>query len=386
MTHNTLPPPPLRNPAASRPVATGGASALPVASFQSLPLAALQAWLAPRMPDMAGTLSAQKIDGGQSNPTWILRSAQAPQRAWVLRAKPAPAVTLMPSAHAIEREYQVLAALQGSGVPVPRVRALCEDESVLGVAFYLMDFVEGRVLRDVTLPAVPRGERAAYFKAMNDTLVALHLTPWRSIGLQDFGRLDGYFSRMIHRWSKQYRASTSAPSTAMERLMDWLPAHLPPDADAGEPTCISHGDFRLENLIFHPTEARVVAVLDWELSTLGHPLADLSYSCMSWHLPPGLLRGLDTLDLPALGLPTQRSQVQRYCAATGRDFAALQAHWPFYLAFNLFRLAAILQGIAHRHQQGLAASASAADIGILAAPVAERGWALASGALDAMGP
>ena len=378
MTHPTLLSPNTHE-SADQPL--GSSHGVPgSANAGGLPLAALQAWLEPRVPGIGRDLSAQKIDGGQSNPTWILRGAQG---AWVLRAKPAPAATLMPSAHAIEREFQVLAALQGSGVPVPRVRVLCEDESVIGVAFYLMDFVEGRVLRDVTLSDLPLQERAAYFDAMTDTLVALHQTPWRSVGLQDFGRLDGYFSRMIHRWSKQYRASTQQPSQAMEQLMAWLPKHLPTDADSAQHTCISHGDFRMENLIFHPTQPRVVAVLDWELSTLGHPLADLSYNCMTWHLPTGILRGLDGLDIAALGLPSQRSYVQRYCEATGRDFAALEPDWPFYLAFNLFRLSAILQGIAHRHSLGLAASASAAEVGAMAQPIAERGWAIASGAIGA---
>jgi aminoglycoside phosphotransferase (APT) family kinase protein len=348
--------------------------------FLARHIEALQAWLQPRLPELEGPLTAHKVDGGQSNPTWILENGHCK---WVLRAKPAPMATLMTSAHAIEREYQVLEALQTSKVPVPRVRALCEDESVIGVAFYVMDFVDGRVLRDVTLQDLPVAERAPYFHAMCDTLAALHKTDARAAGLQDFGRWDGYFSRLIRRWGQQYLASVHTPSEPMDKLMTWLPAHIPTGADTSQDTCISHGDFRLENMIFDPREARVASVLDWELSTLGHPLGDLAYNCMTWHLPPGLLRGLAGTDTDALGLPSQRSYVQRYCQATGRDFAAFEADWPFYLAFNLFRLSAILQGISKRHQQGMAASASAGEVGAMALPVAERGWALASGVVPA---
>jgi aminoglycoside phosphotransferase (APT) family kinase protein len=346
----------------------------------SLQMEVLQAWLQPHLPELKESLTAHKLDGGQSNPTWILESGP---RKWVLRAKPAPVATLMPSAHAIEREYRVLEALQASRVPVPRVRALCEDESVIGVAFYLMDFVDGRVQRDATLQNLPAAQRAAYFHAMCDTLAALHQTDWQAVGLQDFGRWDGYFSRLIRRWGQQYLASVQSPSNAMQQLLAWLPAHIPEGADTSRETCISHGDFRLENLIFDPHEPRIAAVLDWELSTLGHPLGDLAYNCMSWHLPPGLLRGLADTDTQALGLPTQRSYVQRYCQSTGRDFATFEAQWPFYLAFNLFRLSAILQGIAQRHDKGVAASTSAQEVGAMALPVAERGWAIASGAVPA---
>ncbi|MDO8770020.1 MAG: phosphotransferase [Burkholderiaceae bacterium] len=348
-----------------------------------LPLVALQRWLETRLDGLdglGGKLTADKVDGGQSNPTWILKYAD---RQWVLRAKPAPVADLMPSAHAIEREYQVLAALQNSHVSVPRVRVLCEDESVIGVAFYVMDFVEGRVLRDITLQDMPFKERKSFFWAMNDTLVALHQTDWRAAGLQDFGRHDGYFSRLIRRWGQQYHASISTTTEPMERLLVWLPKNIPTGADGSQDTCISHGDFRMENLIFHPAAPKVVAVLDWELSTLGHPLGDLAYNCLAWHLPSGILRGFADLNTQALGLPSQRDYVRRYCSSTGRDFSALEREWPFYLAFNLFRLSAILQCIAHRHQQGMAASASAEEIGRMALPVAQRGWAIASGTIPA---
>ncbi len=346
-----------------------------------LPLDRLRPWLRARLDDFDVLLSARKIDGGQSNPTWLLTG---PARQWILRAKPAPTATLIPSAHAIEREFQVMSALGSSGVPVPRVQVLCEDESVIGVAFYVMDFVEGRVLRDVTLPDIPAPQRRAYFDAMNDTLVRLHKTDWRAAGLQNFGRHEGYFSRLIHRWSVQYRASIGAPTPGMEKLMAWLPDHIPAGADGPADTCISHGDFRLENLMFHPTRPDVSAVLDWELATLGHPLSDLAYNCLSWHLPAGVLRGMAGLTTEALGLPSQQQYVARYCHATGRDPAQVGAEWPFYLAFNLFRLAAILQGVAHRQARGVAASASALTVGAMASPVAERGWSIASGALPAL--
>ena len=353
------------------------------AVVDALPLMALQLWLEPHiegMAGLAGKLTASKVDGGQSNPTWILQYADLQ---WVLRAKPAPVADLMHSAHAIEREYQVLAALQNSHVPVPRVRVLCEDESVIGVAFYVMDFVEGRVRRDITLQDMPLGERTSFFWGMNDTLVALHQTDWRAAGLQDFGRHDGYFSRLIRRWGQQYKASVSTSTEPMERLLAWLPQNIPAGADSSQDTCISHGDFRMENLIFHTTAPKVVAVLDWELSTLGHPLGDLAYNCLSWHLPSGMLRGFADLDTQALGLPSQRDYVKRYCNSTGRDFGALEHEWSFYLAFNLFRLSAILQGIAHRHQQGMATSASAEEVGRMALPVAQSGWAIASGVIQA---
>ena len=227
-------------------------------------------------------LQAQRLSGGQSNPSWVLRSGE---RAWVLRAKPAPAAQLLPSAHAIEREYRVLRALQGSGVPVPRVHVLCEDESVIGVAFYVMDFVPGRIFRDATLPEVPVHERAAYFTAANEVLARLHSVDWRGLGLQDFGRHEGYYSRLIRRWAQQYEASRQEPVEAMEQLVRWLPQHIPAAADGAALTCITHGDYRIENLMFHPTRAEVVAVLDWELATLGHPLSDVSYSTLAWHMP-----------------------------------------------------------------------------------------------------
>lgn len=360
---------------ASTPI--GSSVAPPHAAHRQEPdWARLAVWLRPHMPDLQGPLTSIAIDGGQSNPTWVLSS---PTGQWVLRAKPGPAHTLLPSAHAIEREFQVMSVLANTGVPVPKVRVLCEDESLLGVAFYIMDYVPGRVQRDVSLQATPSNSRADYFWAMCDALVALHKVDWREVGLQDFGRHEGYFSRLIKRWGQQYQTCVSTPSEPMRQLQQWLPAHIPCGADGALDTCICHGDFRLENLMFHPTEPRVSAILDWELATLGHPLGDLAYSCLSWHLPGGLLRGLADTDCAALQLPSQRAYVQRYCQATGRDLRDLAPHWAFYLAFNLFRLSAILQGVAHRHAQGKASSDSAEVIGRMALPVAEIGWAIASG-------
>ena len=346
-----------------------------------LDLNSVQSWMSRYLDTTVGPLSGARIEGGQSNPTWLLRDGQ---QAWVLRAKPAPQAQLAPSAHAIEREYRILQALQDTPVPVPRVNGLCEDESVAGVVFYVMEYVGGRVLRDVTLATEEPTRRREYFREMNRTLVALHQIDWRGLGLQGFGREEGYFSRLIKRWTGQYRASVDVADPAMENLAQWLPGHIPEGADEAGQACITHGDFRLENLMFHPTGARVVAVLDWELATLGHPLGDLAYNCLSWHLPTGLLRGLDGVDLQALQLPTQREHLAQYCNATGRDVNRLARDWPFYIAFNLFRLGAILQGIAHREKLGLATNSSARDIGALATTVAARGWDIARGKLAAV--
>lgn len=358
------------------PPATAPTSPAASASSPQLNLPALVQWLAPRVPGVDGTLRAQRMDGGQSNPSWLLHGTR---QSWVLRAKPAPKASLLPSAHAIEREFRILQALQDSAVPVPTVRALCEDESVIGVAFYVMDFVEGRIFRDATLPDVPVAERASYFMEANRVLAALHQTDWQALGLQDFGRPDGYYTRLIRRWTQQAQATRHGPMEAMERLIEWLPQHMPAGADGAAQTCITHGDFRMENLMFHPTRPEVVAVLDWELCTLGHPLSDLAYSALAWHMPAGILRGYGDQDLSALGLPAEEDYIARYCERTGLDAAAVRQDWPFYLAFNLFRLSAILQGIGHRARAGTASSASAREIAAMAGPVAEWGWAIAQG-------
>lgn len=349
---------------------------------------ALHRWLLPRLsgvPASVAGLQMQRLAGGQSNPTWLLRAGDGPA-AWILRAKPGPAATLLPSAHAIEREARVMRALQGSAVPVPQVLLECDDESVIGAAFYVMAYVDGRVLRDPSLPEMDAAGRAAIYDEANRVIAALHQVDWHAAGLGDFGRTDGYFERITARWERQYRATQmGAPVPAMERLAAWLPAHQPPPAQAGE-VALVHGDYRLENLIFHPTRPQVLAVLDWELATLGHPLADLAYHTLSWHLPAGILRGLNHPDgLPA-GVPDARDHVLRYLARTGRldRRAEVEAHWPFYVAFNLFRLAAILQGVAHRAASQRAAHPDAAEIGRMAGPVADLGWAIAAGERLAM--
>jgi aminoglycoside phosphotransferase (APT) family kinase protein len=346
------------------------------APSQALDLAALEGWLAERVPGFAGPLSLEQFKGGQSNPTYRLST---PQARYVMRSKPGPQAKLLPSAHAIEREFRVMQALAGSAVPVPRMLALCEDESVIGRAFYVMECVEGRVLWDQSLPGMSPVERGALYEEMNRVIAALHRVDFRALGLADYGKPGNYFERQIARWSKQYLASATQPIPAMDRLIQWLPTHIPDSARDEAEVAIVHGDFRLDNLMFHPSEPRVLAVLDWELSTLGHPLADFSYHCMSWHIQTsGAARGLGGQDLAALGIPGEQDYVRRYCERTGRaDVGAVTRDWNFYLAYNLFRIAAILQGIAKRVEDGTAASERAREAGAGARPMAELGWAFA---------
>ena len=351
---------------------TGTGAVLPSHAFDT---GALQTWLAAHLPGFAGPLAVQQFKGGQSNPTYKLVT---PQRCYVMRSKPGPLARLLPSAHAIEREFRVMDALALSGVPVARMHVLCSDESVIGRAFYVMEFVEGRVLWEQSLPGLAPAERGAVYDEMNRVLAALHMVDIKAVGLGDFGRPGNYFSRQIARWSKQYLASVTAPIPEMDQLIAWLPQHLPPSACDDSQVAIVHGDYRLDNLIFHPDEPRIIAVLDWELSTVGHPLADFSYHCMSWHIDPGVFRGIAGLDLAALGIPSERDYLERYCARTGRGSAdSLLADWNFYLAYNLFRLAAITQGIAQRVVDGTAASAQARATGAATRALAELGWGFA---------
>src|SRR5262249_50223058 len=283
-------------------------------------------------------------------PTYLLTT---PARRYVMRSKPGPVAKLLPSAHAVEREYRVMAALAATDVPVARMLLLCEDEAVIGRAFYVMEHVEGRVMWDQALPGMTPAQRGAISDEMNRVMAALHRVDVNTVGLADYGRPGNYFERQIGRWTKQYQASVTEPIEAMDRLIEWLPAHIPASARDEAQVSIVHGDFRLDNLIFHPTEPCVLAVLDWELSTLGHPLGDFSYHCMPGHTPPGSSRGIGGLDLAALGIPAEPEYVRRYCERTGRippggSIDAVMADWNFYLAYNLFRLAAILQGIAKR--------------------------------------
>ncbi|CAM3612587.1 phosphotransferase [Paracidovorax anthurii] len=347
----------------------------PVSGPHAFDAEALSAWMDAHVEGFSGPLAVEMFKGGQSNPTYKLNT---PARSYVMRAKPGPVAKLLPSAHAIEREFQVMGGLAGTPVPVPRMLALCEDESVIGRAFYVMDFMQGRVLWDQALPGMEPGERAALYDEMNRVIAALHTVPFAARGLAGYGKPGNYFERQIGRWSKQYVASVTQPIEAMERLMEWLPAHMPASARDEGRTAIVHGDFRLDNLMFHPTEPRVIAVLDWELSTLGHPLADFSYHCMAWHIPPGMFRGIGGLDHAALGIPSEDEYIRRYCERTG--FAtpeALRADWNFYLAYNLFRLASILQGIAKRVEDGTASSAQARTSGEGARPLAEMAWGFA---------
>ncbi len=348
----------------------------PVSAQHAFDTAALERWLQPRLSGFAGPLTVEMFKGGQSNPTYKLIT---PQRNYVMRAKPGPVAKLLPSAHAVEREFRVMSALQGTGVPVAQMHVLCEDESVIGRAFYVMECVEGRVLWEQSLPGMDRAQRGAIYDEMNRVMAALHSVKPDAIGLGDYGKPGNYFERQIGRWSKQYQASITQPIAEMDRLMEWLPQNIPAMARDASMVSVVHGDFRLDNLMFHPTEPRVLAVLDWELSTLGHPLADFSYHCMSWHIPPGMFRGINGLDLADLGIPSEDAYISRYCERTGiAQPEALKADWNFYLAYNMFRLAAILQGIAKRVEAGTASSEQAVKSAAGARPLAEMAWGFAS--------
>ena len=336
---------------------------------------ALTAYLAQHMPDFEGPAQVKIFKGGQSNPTYKLIT---PTRSYVMRAKPGPVAKLLPSAHAVEREFKVMSGLQGTGVPVAKMHCLCEDESVIGRMFYVMEFVEGRVLWDQALPGMTNAQRAEIYDEMNRVISALHKVKFADRGLADYGKPGNYFERQIGRWSKQYTASITTPIPEMDSLMAWLPGNIPLTARNESMTSIVHGDFRLDNLMFHPTEPRVLAVLDWELSTLGHPLADFSYHCMAWHIPPGAFRGIGGLDIAALGIPTEAEYIARYCERTGITTPEqLKTDWNFYLAYNMFRLAAILQGIAKRVDAGTASSAQAVSSAAGAPVLAKMAWAFA---------
>ncbi len=352
----------------------------PVATSHAFDVGRLQTYLEGTLPSFVGPLTVEQFKGGQSNPTYQLVT---PGASYVLRSKPGPAAKLLPSAHAVEREFRVMSALAHSGVPVPHMHALCTDEGIIGRAFYVMEFIDGRVLWDQALPGMQASQRAAIYGEMNRVIATLHSVDAVAVGLGDYGKPGNYFDRQIGRWSKQYLASVTEPIAEMDRLLAWLPAHIPPSARDDLQPCVVHGDFRLDNLVFHKTEPRVLAVLDWELSTLGHPLADFSYHCMSWHIPPGTFRGIAGLDHAALGIPAELDYVRLYCERTGRsDAAGLMKDWDFYLAYNLFRLAAITQGIARRVVDGTASSAQARATGAQTRPLAELAWRHAQAALD----
>jgi len=346
-----------------------------VSDKQAFDVVALSAWLDKNLAGYCGPLTVESFKGGQSNPTYKLNT---PTQSYVMRAKPGPVAKLLPSAHAIEREFAVMSGLQGTDVPVPRMFCLCEDESIIGRAFYIMEFMPGRILWDQTLPGMSQPERGAIYNEMNRVIAALHSVKFAERGLAAYGKPGNYFERQIGRWSKQYVASVTQPIPEMDQLMAWLPQHIPAMARAEHMVSVVHGDYRLDNLMFHPTEPRIVAVLDWELSTLGHPLADFSYHCMAWHIPPGAFRGIGGVDLASLGIPSEDEYIRLYCTRTGLTTPeALKADWNFYMAYNLFRIAAILQGIAKRAQMGTAASAQAVSSGAGAKPLAQMAWQFA---------
>ncbi len=328
--------------------------------------AALESYLGRNLPGFTGPLSVRQFKGGQSNPTYLLGT---PRASYVLRKKP-PGV-LLPSAHQVEREHRILSALGSSDVPVPRVHLLCADASVIGTPFYVMEHVVGRIFRSPLMAdASGNAERAAIVDAMNDTLARLHRFDWQAAGLSDFGKPGNYMARQVARWSQQYLASKTHEVESMSRLAEWLPAHVPAD----DATSIAHGDFRLENLILHPTEPRVVAVLDWELSTLGHPLADLGYNCMLYHLPEGPFAGSGYgLEYADKGIPGEAEYVASYCRRTGR---AGVPELPYYVAFGMFRLAGIVQGVYKRGLDGNASSETATQYGPMVQFLADTAWSL----------
>ncbi|WP_226579903.1 phosphotransferase family protein [Acuticoccus sediminis] len=321
---------------------------------------ALEAWLTANVAGYQGPATLDKISGGQSNPTF---RATAPSGRYVIRRKPLGET--LPSAHAVDREFRVLSALAATDVPVPPVHALCEDHDVAGQMFYVMDMVPGRVFWDPRLEELTTAERGGIFASMNETIAAIHRIDPAAVGLDDFGRHGGYLERQISRWTRQYRASETGPNPAMEDLIAWLPENKPAEGE----TRLVHGDYRLDNVLIHPTEPRIVAVLDWELSTLGDPRADFAYHAMTWRFAPDLFRGLEGADLNALGIPSEDEYVARYAEASGFD---PRGDWTFFLALSMFRIAAIVQGIAKRALDGTAANADAAAVGAKALPIAER--------------
>lgn len=334
-------------------------------SAQDLDLARLEPWLREQIPSLDAALSVEKFAGGQSNPTFKLSAGDTH---YVLRRKPPG--ELLASAHAVDREFRVLDALRDTDVPVPNAIALCTDDSVIGSMFYVMEHLEGRIFWDPAVPEVNNEDRTAIYDEMNRVLAALHRVNVDTVGLTDYGKPGNYYARQIGRWTKQYRASETEVVTEMEALIDWLPNHIP---EGDETVALVHGDYRLDNMIFHPREPRIIGILDWELSTLGDPLADLAYQLMAWRFPrEGGISGLEGLDRSSLGLPSDEDYIAAYCHRTGRDGID---NWPFYMAFCFFRIAAILQGIKKRAQIGTASSAEADSRAIMVGPLAALGAA-----------
>jgi aminoglycoside phosphotransferase (APT) family kinase protein len=327
----------------------------------------LESYLRSRMPGFEGPLSVRQFKGGQSNPTYLL---ETPAGRYVMRRKPPG--KLLPSAHAVDREFRVMSALHGAGFPVPRPLLMCDDEEIVGTVFFVMEYVEGRIFWNLDLPDLGKQERSAVYDQVNRTIADLHNFDVGALGLEDFGRPGNYFSRQIARWSGQYRASETVTIDAMDRLIEWLPDNIPKD----ESSSLVHGDYRLDNMILHPTEPLVIAILDWELSTIGHPIGDFTYHLMAWQMPEIDVgsTGLKDKDLRSLGIPTEEEYVRLYCERTGRDGIANR---DFYSAYNFFRIAAILQGVAGRVRDGTAASAHAKKAAGAVRPLAELGWTFA---------
>ena len=341
----------------------------PVREAHRLDEARLAAYLTSHVESFHGPLTVTEFRGGQSNPTYLLDTASA---RYVLRRKPPG--KLLKSAHAVDREFRVISALYAAGFPVPRPYVLCEDDAVIGTAVYVMEFVDGRIFWDLDLPGLDPAERAAIYDDVNATIAKLHNFDYAAIGLADYGKPGNYFERQISRWTKQYRASETGTVRSMDALIDWLPENIPDD----DSSSVVHGDFRLDNMILHPTEPRVIAVLDWELSTIGHPLADFTYHLMPWQMPEIGIGSIGLVGKPLadLGIPSEDDYIARYCERTGRQSGIANRH--FYSAFNFFRLAGILQGIAGRVRDGTAASAHASQAVKAVQPLADLGWHYAS--------
>ena len=330
-------------------------------------LQALSDWIGQCAPQLGKALALHKFEAGQSNPSFLL---DCEHRQVVLRRKPAG--QLLASAHAVDREFRLLHALQHTPVPVPEAIVLCEDDTVIGSMFYLMSYEPGDILWDPALPEIARGQRAGYYFALVGTLAELHRVDYRRAGLQDFGKPGNYYARQLSRWSAQYQASATDTITGMDKLINWLSEHMP--ADDGQ-SCIIHGDFRLDNVIFYYGEPRIRAVLDWELATLGHPMADLAYYLMALRLPrTGEIKGLQHENLKDLGIPDESSLIEHYCMVRG---ISRPVHMQFFMAFSFFRLAAILQGVYKRGIDGNASSTKALRMGKLVAPLADMGLSLA---------
>lgn len=344
-----------------------GATLIEVLPAHQFDQAKLAKYLQDYLPGANQGMKVQQFQGGQSNPTFLLEIGE---KRYVLRKKPPG--KLLPSAHMVEREYQVINALGNTDVPVPGVHLLCEDPEIIGTAFYVMDYVDGRVYSQPQLAEVALEERMPIYQSMIQTMGQLHNADWKAIGLEGYGKPDNYIARQLKRWGGQFEASRTDDMPSMDALMKWLPENIPAD----DSTTIAHGDFRIGNLMLHPTESKVVSILDWELATLGHPLSDLAYCCLPYHMPLNVdgAKGLVGADLKSLGLPEEQQVLDWYCKYTGRTEVP---DWNFFLAFSLFRLAAIVQGVYHRALQGNASNADALEVGKRASLLADRGWEIA---------